>query len=325
MGFTDRMSDVLAASDALIHTSSGLTVLEAIIRGCPVISYGFSYGHVRVSNRALERFKLAEVADNRAELGSALKRVLSDRPQPDASFAARPSTASLILSSSRRTHPLPSWRVRTVRTLTTTTAAVVVGLWAFTASMAYGFIAGLTGTSALTAVTTPRPQVGVMLDVGTRDATMLARELRGSGMRVSFELRTASARLADTMIDAGDEPVPQLSDGGLVGWVGTSHTLHRLERSLGWGHHFLYTSTGPSLAQWLIAHHAGGRLIAGKVRLTKLEQLPRSLRAGEVIELRLTDISLARRELRVLERDLRDRHLDAVTVGTLLKGSGTSV
>jgi hypothetical protein len=290
-----------------------------------VISYGFSYGHVRVSNRALERFKLAEVAGDRSELGSALKRVLSHRPQPDASFAARPSTASLILGSSRRTHPLPNWRVRTVRTVTATTAAVVVGLWAFTASMAYGFIAGLTGTSALTAVTTPRHQVGVMLDVGTRDATTLARDLRGSGMRVSFELKTASARLADTMIDAGDEPVPQLSDGGLVGWVGTSHTLRRLERSLGWGHHFLYTSTGPSLAQWLIAHHAGGRLIAGKVRLTNLEQLPHSLHAGEVIELRVTDISLARRELRVLERDLRDRHLDAVTVGTLLKGSGTSV
>jgi glycosyltransferase involved in cell wall biosynthesis len=47
MGFTDRMGDVLAASDALIHSSAGLTVLEAIIRGCPVISYGFGYGWPR--------------------------------------------------------------------------------------------------------------------------------------------------------------------------------------------------------------------------------------------------------------------------------------
>jgi UDP-glucose 4-epimerase len=325
MGFTDRMSDVLAASDALIHTSAGLTVLESIIRGCPVISYGFSYGHVRVSNRALKRFKLAEVATSRAELGPALKRALSHRPEPDGAFAERPSTASLILGSSRRTRPLPSWRVRTVRTLTAATATVVVGLWAFTAGMAYSFISGLTGASPLTAVTTARPQVGVMLDVSTRDATMLARELRGSGMRVSFALRNASERSTDILIDAGDEPVPQLSDSGLVGWVSTSHKLHSLERRLGWGHHFLYTSTGPSLAQWLIAHHAGGRLVAGKIRLTKPDQLPRSLRAGEVIELRLTDVSLARRELRALERDLRERHLDAVTVGTLLEGSGTPV
>jgi UDP-glucose 4-epimerase len=325
MGFTDRMSDVLAASDALIHSSAGLTVLEAIIRGCPVISYGFSYGHVRVSNHALERFKLAEVAGDRAELGEALKRALAHRPEPDDAFAKRPSTASLILGSSRRTQPLPSWRVRAVRTLTASTAAVIIGLWAFTASMAYSFISGVTGASPLTAVTTPRPQVGVMLDVSTKDATMLARELRGSGMRVSFALKTASARSTDTVLVAGDEPVPQLSDSGLVGWVSTSRRLHRLERRLGWGHHFIYTSTGPSIAQWLIAHRAGGRLVAGKVHLTKSDQLPASLHAGEVVELRITDVAVARRELRALERDLRDRHLDAVTVGTLLKDSGTSV
>src|SRR3984885_12025466 len=44
IGFTEQMSDVLAASDALIHSTAGLTVLEAIIRGCPVISYGFGSG-----------------------------------------------------------------------------------------------------------------------------------------------------------------------------------------------------------------------------------------------------------------------------------------
>ncbi len=62
MGFTDRMGDVLAAADVLVHSSAGLTVLEAIIRGCPVVSYGFGYGHVRASNAALERFELAQVA-----------------------------------------------------------------------------------------------------------------------------------------------------------------------------------------------------------------------------------------------------------------------
>ena len=76
MGFTDRMGDVLAAADALIHSSAGLTVLEAIIRGCPVISYGFGYGHVRASNAALERFGLAQVARSRGDLGPALERAL---------------------------------------------------------------------------------------------------------------------------------------------------------------------------------------------------------------------------------------------------------
>ena len=68
-------------------------MLEAIIRGCPVISYGFGYGHVRVSNQALERFKLAQVAGSHAELGPAIERALAEQPEPDASFAKRPSTA----------------------------------------------------------------------------------------------------------------------------------------------------------------------------------------------------------------------------------------
>ena len=97
MGFTDRMGDVLAASDALVHSSAGLTVLEAIIRGCPVISYGFGYGHVRASNAALVRFGLAQVARTEGDIGPALERALERRPEPDASFARRPSTASLIL------------------------------------------------------------------------------------------------------------------------------------------------------------------------------------------------------------------------------------
>ena len=90
MGFTDRMGDVLAASDALIHSSAGLTVLEAIIRGCPVISYGFGYGHVRASNAALERFGLAQVARNEADLGPALERRWRSAPSPTARSRGAP-------------------------------------------------------------------------------------------------------------------------------------------------------------------------------------------------------------------------------------------
>ena len=36
LGFTEQMSDWMAAADAMIHATAGLTVLEAHIRGCPV-------------------------------------------------------------------------------------------------------------------------------------------------------------------------------------------------------------------------------------------------------------------------------------------------
>jgi processive 1,2-diacylglycerol beta-glucosyltransferase len=93
MGFTDRMGDVLAAADVLIHSSAGLTVLEAIIRGCPVISYGFGYGHVRASNHALERFGLAQVARRQRDLA----RRWSARSPGD----PRPTTARWFANAAR--------------------------------------------------------------------------------------------------------------------------------------------------------------------------------------------------------------------------------
>src|SRR6202020_2798613 len=115
MGFTDRMGDVLAAADVLVHSSAGWTVLEAIIRGCPVVSYGFGYGHVRASNAALERFKLAQVAHDKHELRPKIERALGEHLEPDGRFARRPPTAALILADGRRSQPLPAWRVRTAR------------------------------------------------------------------------------------------------------------------------------------------------------------------------------------------------------------------
>jgi processive 1,2-diacylglycerol beta-glucosyltransferase len=97
LGFTDHMGDLLAAADALVHSTAGLTVLEAHVRGCPTISYGWGRGHIRANNEAFTRFGLADVAARRRDLGPALRRAVARRPEPDASFAALPTAASVVL------------------------------------------------------------------------------------------------------------------------------------------------------------------------------------------------------------------------------------
>ena len=57
---------------------------------------------------------------------------------------------------------------------------------------------------------------------------------------------------------------------------------------LGYGHHFLYASSGPSVGQWWMAHGAGGRLVAGAIRLQDRDDRVGHLRAGEVVELSVT-------------------------------------
>jgi UDP-glucose 4-epimerase len=112
LGFTEQMSDWMAAADAMIHATAGLTVLEAHIRGCPVVSYGFNAGHLRANNAAFERFGLAEVARSSHELESMLRHVTGERRSPDSSFASLPSIASQALSVRSRVKPQPVWRLR---------------------------------------------------------------------------------------------------------------------------------------------------------------------------------------------------------------------
>jgi UDP-N-acetylglucosamine:LPS N-acetylglucosamine transferase len=96
-GFTDQMPDWLAAVDVLVHSTGGLTVLEALMRGCPAISYGWGRGHVRVNNRAFTRFGLARVVESRPALSVALRETLALPRRPDTRFAALPSAASFVL------------------------------------------------------------------------------------------------------------------------------------------------------------------------------------------------------------------------------------
>jgi UDP-N-acetylglucosamine:LPS N-acetylglucosamine transferase len=98
-GFTDVMPEWLAAGDVLVHSTGGLTVLEALMRGCPAISYGWGRGHVRVNNDAFRRFGLADVAETRAQLQLAIERALARGRAVTNAFDLLPSAASFVLEA----------------------------------------------------------------------------------------------------------------------------------------------------------------------------------------------------------------------------------
>ncbi len=125
LGFTDQMSDWMAAADAMVHATAGLTVLEAHIRGCPVISYGFAAGHLRANNAAFERFGIAEVARSDRELEATLRHVAGERRSPDSSFASLPSIASRALAVRPRVRQDPVWRLRTARAVAVACLAII--------------------------------------------------------------------------------------------------------------------------------------------------------------------------------------------------------
>jgi hypothetical protein len=278
-----------------------------------------------VSNLALERFGLAQVAPKVADIGPALGRALEHRPEPDARFARRPSTASLILSDERRSQPLPVWRVRTTRAIVGAAGALIIASWTLTAGASYSLVSDFVHIRPVTAVTTARPEVGVLVDAPASEIPGIASYLSARGIRASFAI-TQPNYAEDTLVTAdGDQALPRLPHGGLVRWLGTGDQLHDVMSRLGSHHHFLYASSGPSVGQWWMAHGAGGRLVAGAVRLQDRDDTVGQLHPGEVIELSLTHSSPVWTLIGRLGSGLERQHLRAVPVGQLIRDAGASV
>ena len=98
LGFVERMVDVMAAADVLVHSTAGLTVLEAWMLGCRPISYGWGVGHVRLNNRAFRRFGLADVVASEPELRAAIARALAaPRVVRVDEFARLPAASQVVL------------------------------------------------------------------------------------------------------------------------------------------------------------------------------------------------------------------------------------
>jgi processive 1,2-diacylglycerol beta-glucosyltransferase len=96
-GFTTEIPDLFAAADALVHSTAGLTVLEAWVRGCPTVSYGWGRGHIRANNRGYVEHGIALVARDRDELTGALRQALSARLPAQTEYGALPVAADVVL------------------------------------------------------------------------------------------------------------------------------------------------------------------------------------------------------------------------------------
>ena len=77
----------------------------------------------------------------------------------------------------------------------------------------------------------------------------------------------------------------------------------------------MYTSSGPSIAQVLLANGAGGSFVAARSRSARSVTLPHSFSKGEIIEIKIKNPAAVRRELIELVRALHARHLDPVPGG----------
>jgi UDP-N-acetylglucosamine:LPS N-acetylglucosamine transferase len=97
LGFSHEMADLLAAADALVHCTGGVTCLEAGAHRCPVVAYGFRAGHIAHNTRAMVQHGLGEHASDAAELVAALRRAIGRERPPASAMADRQHASSAVL------------------------------------------------------------------------------------------------------------------------------------------------------------------------------------------------------------------------------------
>jgi hypothetical protein len=222
----------------------------------------------------------------------------------------------------RRRNLSVAWRRRVARprlgTVAVAASLVVGGL---SSDVPYSMVAWAIKARPTSAVATPLPRVGLLIDTSGSRVAPLAQELARRGVRASFAVTDfPPRRTLRAVARLGDEVLPRLSGSGPINWVSTGKRLRRARPRLGLPDHFLYVAPrdGFTLGAYLLAHSAGGSAIRGSLRLGP-QSLVSELQRGTIAE-----VSLERSAQRwpvvldSLVARLRATGLAAVPVGELM-------
>jgi processive 1,2-diacylglycerol beta-glucosyltransferase len=298
-GFTDRMPELLAAADVLVHSTGGVTCLEAMATGTPVVSYGLPVGHARLNTRAMAALDLLRLANDTDELREHVRASFADEPRsaqavPGASAPAHVPAAAgeLVLDAPRRVRPIPAWRLRTAAIATQLALLAGAGTWMMSTDEVAALADKVLHVHPLTHVATAQRNVGVIVHVPDHDMVRVAGELADRGIHLSFadDALVPSQAQISALRALRDELMPEVPASAALRWLDTSSMLRSQAHALGLRHHFYYLQPrgGLSVGQLVLGRSAGALPVCGALRLSASSSLPqRPMRAGDVLVVEL--------------------------------------
>jgi len=297
-GFTDKMPELLAAADVLVHSTGGVTCLEARAAGTPVVSYGLPVGHARVNTRAMAALDLLLLANDTDELREHVQASFAsgDETPGEAAVAAGGADSDaveLVLGAPRRVRPIPRWRLRLATLSLWLLMLFGLGSWMMSTDEVTTVAAKVLRVHPLVHVTTTEPEVGVVVHAPSSAIPTLAAELARRGIHVSFADDSgvpSRARIAK-LRGLGDELLPEVPGSAPLRWERTRGVLRDQARALGLVHHHFYYLQpigGLSVGQLVLARTADATPVKGALRLGVAATLPqRPMRAGDVLVVEL--------------------------------------
>jgi hypothetical protein len=195
----------------------------------------------------------------------------------------------VVLHAPRRVRPIPRWQLRLVAVTTQLALLLGVGTWIMSTDEVSALAAKILHVHPLARVRTDRPDVGLIVRTPAQDVSLVAAELAGKDIHVSFadDGGIPSRATIAELRRLGDDLLPEIPDSGsLLRWVRTSGVLHAQARALGLGHRFycLQPRGGLTVGQLVLARTAGATPVSGAARFSARGPLPqRPARAGDVL------------------------------------------
>ncbi len=297
-GFTDKMPDLLAAADVLVHSTGGVTCLEAKAAGTPVVSYGLPVGHARLNTRAMAALDLLLLANDTDELREHVQASFAsgEDVQAEATQLSQrtqgPTAVDAVLQAARRVRPIPAWQLRLAAFATWVALLFGVGSWMMSTDEVTAVASKLLHVHPLVHVNTSQPVVAVIVHMPARNVALVASELAARGIHVSLadDAGVPSPGRIAALRALGDELLPEVPASALLRWERTRGTLRSQARALGLHHSFYYLQPrgGLSVGQLVLARTTGATPVRGTLRLSATGPLPqRSMRAGDVLVVEL--------------------------------------
>ena len=263
LGFTDRMSDLLAAADVLVHSTGGVTSLEALARGCPVVAYGAPHGHSPLLAREMASLGLVSHARSTNELESALRAPTRLRRNID--LAVGVDAASLVLSL--RPRVVAPLRSRLVRPAAMAASAAALMFAFFASDLTYPVVAEALALPDTTSISTDTHSVALVIRGRPRNLLALTGVARRLHLRASVAVTgPVSTRDVQSLRRSGFDPIPELRGQGVSSWFEASHQVDEQRSRYGLDRSFYYLAPheGFTLTDYLLARRLGGKPVQGR-------------------------------------------------------------
>jgi processive 1,2-diacylglycerol beta-glucosyltransferase len=268
LGYTNRMRDLIAASDVVVHSTGGVTCLEALVLGRPLVAFGVPPGHAKWNAKAHQRLGMGETARTQRELTEALTRAVSAEEAPTLVNGAGPA-AGVIVSARPRVKPVSRRRRARPLVVAFTAFTMLFAGWTFASAAPYPLIARFLHVRPMTQVHTTAPNVALVVHAPAALVAAAVAALERRHVRATVAPDAIPGPALRARIDRlGDAPLPVIGANNPAHWISAGRNVRSEARAAGLGSRFTYLVPGSfSLGEEVAARAYGGSAVSGAVRL----------------------------------------------------------